>query len=311
MRTWCVRLLAAGVIFCAVAVGQDAPGSESNFDKTTFEIYVRHLFAWGPDIKVEIGEPRLSAVKGLREVTVLASAGGASLEQTFFVSADGKKIIRGAMYDLEQNPFKSELDKLASLNGPSLGTPGAPVVLVLFTDFQCPYCREMARILKDNLLKTYPKQVRLYLQEFPLEQIHPWAKDAALAGRCFNQQSPELFWRFHDWIFEHQAEITPSNLKEKVLGFAETAGADLLQLNRCLDSRMMEGEVMLSVELARSLQLNSTPTLFINGRRIVAQVGWEQLRSIIDSEIEYQKTAKNAGDTNCCEVSLPSPLLGR
>ncbi len=306
-----MRLAAAGMIFCAVAAGQTAAAPKGDFDKTAFEIYVRHLFAWGPDIKVEIGEPKQSAVKGLREVLVLASAGGASLEQTFFVSEDGKKIIRGAMYDLDQNPFKSDLDKLASLNGPSLGTPGAPVVLVLFTDYQCPYCREMARILKENLLKTYPKQVRLYLQEFPLEQIHPWARDAALAGRCFNQQSPELFWRFHDWIFEHQPDITPANLREKIAGFAETSGADLLQLNRCLDSKMMEGEVMLSVELARSLQLNSTPTLFINGRRIAAQIGWEQLRSIIDSEIEYQKTAKNAGDTACCEVSLPSPLVGR
>ena len=163
-------------------------------------------------------------------------------------------------------------------------------------------------MLRENLIKTYPKEVRLYLKEFPLEQLHPWAKAGAMAGRCVLQQGEEAYWKFHDWVFDQQPQITPENLLNKVMDFAQPRQIDVLQLGRCLDTGMMEAEVNMSVELAMTLGLNGTPSLFINGRRVAPQATWEQLRGIIASEIQYQKTAKNAGDAACCEVSLPSPL---
>jgi protein-disulfide isomerase len=143
------------------------------FDKATLEAYVRHLYAWGKEVKVEIGAARPSAVEGLSEVPVRASAEGASVEQVFLVSKDGKKIIQGTVYDVTDNPFRADLNKLTGLSGASLGTPGAPVVLVLFTDYQCPYCRVEAQMLRKNLLATYPNEVRLYLQEFPARADPP------------------------------------------------------------------------------------------------------------------------------------------
>ena len=73
----------------------------------------------------------------------------------------------------------------------------------------------------------FPTQVRVYFKDFPLEPIHPWAKPAAIAGRCVFRQKPAAFWDFHDWIFEHQGEITVENLKDKVDGVGENeiAGA--------------------------------------------------------------------------------------
>jgi len=309
-------LLLALAVSCVPAAGQRAapakpaskPVAKTAFDKPTLETYVRHLFAWGEDVKLEIGEPTPSTVAGLSEVRVRASAGAASIEQLYFVSKDGRKIIQGVAYDIADHPFRSELNKLGQVTGPSLGTPGAPVVLVLFTDYQCPYCREEAKMLRENLIKTYPKEVRLYLKEFPLEQLHPWAKAGAMAGRCILQQGEEAYWKFHDWIFDQQPQITPENLRGKVMDFAQSRQIDVLQLGRCLDTGVMEAEVNMSVELARTLGLNGTPSLFINGRRVAPQVTWEQLRGIIANEIQYQKTAKNAGDTACCEVKLPSPL---
>ncbi len=311
-KRWCLCLLLLTLAGMPAACQKPAPSkpaaAKSAFDKATLEAYVRHLYAWGGEVKVEIGAPKPSPVAGLSEVIVKASAEGASVEQPFLVSKDGKSIIQGTVYDITDNPFRADLDKLTSLNGPSLGTPGAPVVLVLFTDYQCPYCRVEAQMLRKNLLATYPKEVRLYLQEFPLEQIHPWAKAAAMAGRCFLQQGEASYWDYHDWVFAQAPQITPENLKEKVIAFAQSKGVDALQMNRCLDSNVMEGEIAMSVALARSLNLNATPTLFINGRRIAAQLSWDQMREIIDSEIVYQKTANNAGDKDCCSVSLPSPL---
>ena len=154
------------------------------------------------------------------------SQGNASQEETFYVSKDGQKIIRGTVFDLDQNPFKPDLDKIKTEYQPSIGTPGAPVVLVEFSDFECPYCREQAKMLHDNLLTAYPKEVRLYYLDFPLETLHPWAKSAAMMGRCIFHQNASAFWDYHDWIFQHQEEITPDNLKDKVLEFAKGKGID-------------------------------------------------------------------------------------
>jgi hypothetical protein len=162
----------AGGLFAADA----PPAKKTAFDKAAMEVYVRHLFVWNNQIKVEVGDPKPSPVPGFQEVKVRASAGAVQHEESFFVSKDGQKILRGVAYDVNQNPFKPQLDKLNTELQPSFGTPGAPVVLVLFSDFECPYCKEEAKVLRTNLLNTYPKDVRLYFKDFPLSQIHPWAK---------------------------------------------------------------------------------------------------------------------------------------
>ena len=130
-----------------------------------------------------------------------------------------------------------------------MGTPGATVVLVEFSDFECPYCKEEAKMLRENLLAAYPKQVRLYYKEFPLVSIHPWAKPAAIAGRCVFQQAAATFWDYHDWIYAHQGEITAANLKEKVMEWAKTAkDIDTLQLNACIDNRASEAAIDKNME---------------------------------------------------------------
>lgn len=281
----------------------------SALDKATLESYIRHLSVWGPQIKVEISDPKPTPLPGMLEVKVRASVGAVSQDEIFYVSKDGQKIVRGTVYDVKENPFKADLDKLKTDLQPSIGTPGAPVVLVLFSDFECPYCKEEAKVLRSNLISTYPKQVRLYFKDFPLEQIHPWAKAAAIAGRCVFKQSPTAFWDYHDWVYEHQNEITKENFRDKALEFAKTKEIDALQLGRCMDTRATEAEVDKTVNEALDLHVTSTPTLFVNGRRLPSQVAWPDLRMIIDMEIEYQKTAKNAGEDCGCELKLPVPTL--
>lgn len=302
------RLLPLLALFWAPA-GQPADTKASALNKATLEAYVRHLSVWGPQIKVEVGDPKPSPLPGMVEVKVHASAGAASQDEILYVSKDGQKIMRGVVFDVKENPFKADLDKLKTDLQPSFGTPGAPVVLVLFSDFQCPYCKEEAKVLRTNLLSTYPKQVRLYFKDFPLEQIHPWAKAAAIAGRCVFKQSPTAFWDYHDWIYDHQNEITKDNLRDKILEFAKGKEIDALQLGRCMDTRATEAEVDKTINEAHELHVMSTPTLFVNGRRLPSQVAWPDLRMIIDLEIEYQKTAKNAGEDCGCEVKLPAPAL--
>jgi len=288
---------------------QSATVKKSALDKQTLETYVRHLFVWGPQIKVEVGDPKPSTIPGMLDVNVHASAGEASQDELFYVSKDGQRIIRGSVFDVTENPFKADLDKLKTDSQPNFGTPGAPVVLVLFSDFQCPYCRDEAKMLRANVVSSYPKEVRVYFKDLPLVQIHPWAKPAAIAGRCVFKQNPDAFWAYHDWVYEHQAEITAETFRDKIMEFAKGKEIDALQLGRCMDTKSTEPEVDKSISEARDLRINGTPTLFINGRRLANQSAWSDLRQVIDQEIEYQKVAKNAGEDCGCLVSLPAPQL--
>ena len=289
---------------------EKAPAKKSAFDKPTLEAYVRHLFVWGPTIKVELGEPKPSPLAGFDEILVHASAGEASADETLYVSKDGQKIVRGNFFEIDKNPFKPQLDKLRTELQPSFGTPGAPVVIVLFSDFECPYCKEEAKSLRSNLISTYPKEVRLYFKDLPLSQIHPWAMPAAIAGRCIFKQNPAAFWDYHDWIYEAQADVTADNLKSKILEYVKGKEIDPVQLERCMDSKATQPEIDKSMAEAKALGVNATPTLFVNGRQLVGpSSAWANLRQVIDYEIEYQKTAKNAGEDCGCEVKLPSPTL--
>ncbi|HWB86412.1 MAG TPA: DsbA family protein [Bryobacteraceae bacterium] len=296
---------AAAALLLATAVPAQ---KKSALDKATLEAYVRHLFVLGPQVQVEVQPPKPSDLPGFLSVTVHAQAGNASQDFPFYVSKDGSKIIQGSVFDVNHNPFKDELDKLKTEGAPSFGTAGAPVVLVEFSDFECSYCKQEAKVLRDNLLKEYPTQVRFYFKYFPLETIHPWAKAAAIASACVFRQSPADFWSYHDWIFEHQESITAENLKSQVLDWAKSQkDLDALKLGECMDTKATEADIDKTVAEGRALNITSTPTLFINGRRLAGVADWPTLKSIIDYEIEYQKTAKDAGDNCGCDVKLNVP----
>ncbi|MDQ6678769.1 MAG: thioredoxin domain-containing protein, partial [Acidobacteriota bacterium] len=246
------------------------------FNKSVFESYVRHLFVWPTAIQVEVGDPKPGPIPGFDEVRVRASQGKASQEEVFYVSKDGRKIIRGQVFDIAQNPFKSDLDKIKTELRPSMGTPGAPVVLVEFSDFECHFCRDEAKTLRENLLKDYPKEVRLYFMDFPLESVHPWARAAADAGQCIFKMNPAAFWDYHDWIFEQQEQIAAGNLEAKVLEFARTKELDGDKLKACMNSKTFDASVEQSLAQGRALGVQSTPTLFVNGRKLVGAVDWRE-----------------------------------
>jgi protein-disulfide isomerase len=281
-------------------------------DRGALEFYVRHLFAeWPAEAKIDFSAPTPSEIPGLSQVIVTGTLQGATAQQKLLMTADGKKFIMGTIYDLKANPFRDEIALLKTDSAPSMGTPGAPVKLVLFTDFLCPYCRVQAQTLRENLLKTYPTEVRLYFKDYPLEQLHAWSKQTSIAGRCVYRQNPQLFWRYHDWVFDQQAQLTQENFSSGVLEFAKDKEIDTMQLRSCMDSRATEAEVNQSMREGQGLYIDQTPTLFINGRRTTGAMQWSQLKAMIDAEIAYQKVAKNAGDTPCCEVTPLLPQVKR
>lgn len=299
-------LIAVLCLFLGQLGGQVKP--QGGIDKPALEAYVRHLLAIMPEVTIKIDDPKPSMVSDLQQIDVHLTYMGRSQDEVFFVTKDGQKLVRGYLYDLKKNPFQADLDKLKTDLSPSFGAAGAPVVIVIFSDFECPNCKEEAKILRENLPINFAKEVRLYFKDKPLVEIHPWAKAAAIAGRCVFRQDPAAFWRYHDWMYEHQGEINADSLKAKVLEFVKTApDLDGMQLGRCIDTKATEAEVDASMEQAKLLHVDATPTIFVNGRRLVGNYPWVNLEQIINGELNYQKTAQNAGE-KCCEVSIPSPL---
>ncbi|MDX2269810.1 MAG: DsbA family protein [Bryobacter sp.] len=306
MQRILVALLSA--VLCLSAQTPKKNAAKPGFDKQKFEQYVRHLNLWPAEITVEVRDPKPSEeLAGFQWVEVKASLGERFTEQRFLVNKEQTRVIQGEVLDLTANPFQKQIGVINNAGSPALGTAGAPVVVALFTDFQCPYCKQEADVIRKNLIQTFPKEVRLYFHDFPLEQIHPWARTAAIAGRCAHLQGDEGFWKFHDWAFAQQQQLKPETFRSQLMAWAPQNGLDILQLTRCFDNKETEELVNKDLAMGRELKLNSTPTLFVNGRKLAGSVDWESLKRVIEMELKYQETAKNAGDTACCSVSLTTP----
>ena len=282
-----------------------ASNKKSTFDRAAVGEYVKTIEMWPKDLELKIGDPKASAyLPGFQEFTVGAIyQGNEVLQRQYYMSPDGQRFIQGNVFMLSKHPFQRNIDKLKTDLMPSFGTPGAPVTLVVFSDFQCPFCREEAKTIREQLPKEFPTEVRIYYKEFPLTSIHPWAMKSAVAGRCVFRAKPEAFWDYHDWIFDKQADITAENVTSKILEWAGVKGLDTLALTRCMETSATEPEVRKNMAEGLSLGVDRTPTMFLNGRPLEG-MQWEQLKARIAFELGYQKTAKNAGE-KCCEVTIP------
>jgi protein-disulfide isomerase len=301
--------LAVGLTMAPAAPAQTAP-ARNGLNKAWMEIYARHLWALPSEFEVTVADPKPSPdLPGFKEVVIHLAQGKASQDAKLLVSDDGTRIVEGTVYDAGANAFKKNLDKLNTQGAASEGPAGAPVTIVEFTDFECPYCKLQAQILRENLKTKYPTQVRFYFKEFPLESIHEWAKAAAVNGRCVLRQSPEVFWEYHDWVYAHQDGFTAKNLKEQVMAWAQgRKDLDSLQLGRCIDEQATAKEVEATMEQGKALGVDGTPTLFINGRHVAAGVTeWEGLKRYIDSELEYLAKVGGAAAAKPAAAKPPAP----
>jgi protein-disulfide isomerase len=261
--------IVTGLVFIIlVATGstaaQTAPQSEL---QKKIERYLRHVYAFGQDVKLVVPEPKDSEVAGLLVTTVELTSGDGHDTAKMYVSKDGKFLLRGDVVDMGKDPMAENLAKIDLKNVPSVGIPTASVTVVEFADFECPVCRQLHEQMR-TLLPNYP-QVKFYFKDFPIEQIHPWAKTAALAGRCAFNQNPKSFWKIYDGFYDGQDLISAANAWDKAVDFAAQAGLDQAAFKSCLASPEATAAIEASVANAKLLEVTSTPTIFVNGRRVV------------------------------------------
>ena len=242
-----------------------APKPGSLEDKV--EKYLRNMYAWGPQYEIKLGATKPTAIPNLLEVAVTVGFQGQSDTAVVYVTTDGKYIFRGELSDMTIDPLAETRSKLHPGNSPSMGPTDAKITLIEFADFECPSCRQLDRILRD-LLPQHP-EIRLVYKDFPLTTIHPWAMTAALAGQCAAKQSPASFWKLHDTIFDAQDLITPSNVWEKMSDFASQIGLNVETFRTCMSNPETAQEIDKTTEEGHELNVTATPTIFVNGRRIV------------------------------------------
>ncbi|MHB8811471.1 MAG: thioredoxin domain-containing protein, partial [Desulfobulbaceae bacterium] len=164
---------------------------------------------------------------------------------------------------------------------PFLGKENAPVVLALFSDFQCPYCSKIQPLL-DQMLEKNPETVKIAFKNLPLTNIHNMAEPAALAALAAHNQGK--FWQMHDALFAMNSELSA----EKIQAAAKEIGLDMTKFNADLNSEANKQRLIKDMTDARQAEVSGTPSLFINGRRVNDRSP-EAMQKMIDEEVAKAK----------------------
>lgn len=166
---------------------------------------------------------------------------------------------------------------VATTGRPMRGKPNAPVQIIEFSDFQCPFCFRAHPIVK-QVLSTYGDRVSLVYRHYPL-QNHPNARPAAEASACANEQG--RFWEYHDRLFANQSRLSDADLK----WHAAELGLDAGRFNNCFDQRKYQDDVDADIDAAEAVGVSGTPAFFINGRPLSGAQPFESFKRVIDEEL--------------------------
>ena len=256
--------------------------------EATVDSFLQQTFGYDKNVTWKISSIKPS-MPGLAEVTVvLASPQGQQLSK-FYVSADGQHALLGEVIPFGARPFdpaKKALEK--GITGPERGPKDSPVTIVEFGDLQCPACKA-AQPPIEALVAAEPN-ARFVFQNFPLE-MHNWAAKGAAYADCVGRVSNDAFWKFVAKTYESQSDITAENADEKLTAIADAAGVKGSDVAACSAKPDTKARVDASLTLGKAVDVNSTPTLFINGRKIgnITQIPADTLKGLVDFASQQAK----------------------
>lgn len=254
----------------------------------TVNAFLQQTFGYNSQMSWKVQDIKPSVAQGLAEIDVMIVSPQGQQPNKFYVSADGEHAVVGDIIPFGAHPFAADLKKLKKgIDGPSRGPADAPILLVEFSDLQCPHCKEAQPVI-DKLLSE-EKNVRLVYQNFPLP-MHNWAAKAAAYADCIGRTSNDAFWKFIEGTYAAQTDLTESNADEKLNSITDAAGAKSADIATCAAKTETVGRVERSVELGKSLNVSSTPSLFINGRLVgVGSIPYDSLKSLVEFSARESK----------------------
>lgn len=228
-----------------------------------------------------------------RAITISA-AEGQKFEVELFTNAAGDKGVlaqRFALFD-EAHPWEQvDMKSLHLDNRATLGPAGAPIQLVEFADFECPYCARAFSEVETLVNTSYKGRVHLIWKNFPLA-VHPWAEQAAIAAECVREQNPAAFWTVAGDFYHDQSDINVQNLREHIDGYVSTLGLDAKALNACILGNDAESRIEQDKKDGNAIHLNSTPTFLINGIPVVGLPSSNVFDFVITSQLQERNAAK-------------------
>ena len=248
----------------------------------TVNSFMQESFGYDSSITWRILDIKPSEAQGLAEVLVLISNPQGQQTSRFFVSPDGQHAVIGEVIPFGARPFdpaKLKLEK--GVIGPARGPAKSPVQIVEFSDLQCPHCKAAQPTL-DKLMADEPN-VKLVFQNFPLPS-HDWAAKGAAYGDCVGRASSDAFWKFLQGTYDAQSEITAATADEKLTAIADKAGVKGSDMAACAAKPETTARVEQSLALGRSVDVNSTPSIFVNGRKIgsIEQMPYDVLKKLVE-----------------------------
>ncbi len=250
--------------------------------KQTIESFLKAMFSYDPNISYNVLQIKPTAVPQVSEVDVQLKTPEGVQPMKFYVLPDQKWAIAGDMIPFGADPFAPVREELAArAHGPSRGPANAPVTIVEFSDLECPACKA-AQPTIERLLTDVP-DVHFIFQNFPLEQLHPWAFKAAEYADCVSKNKPDAFWKFIELDYTNQEQVTTENVDQKMKEFAAQAGASPEAVTACVAEPATAARVRESIALGEAVHLTGTPTLYVNGRRIqnVLGVPYDMLKQLV------------------------------
>jgi protein-disulfide isomerase len=241
-----------------------------------------------------IGPPTPTPFSGVSGRTITISAGnGQKIELELFTSGSADKAMlaqRFAYFDPSHPWDKVDLKQLHIDDRPTLGPASAPIEIVEFADFECPYCARAFNEVETLVTNTYKDRVRLVWKNFPLS-MHPWAEQAAIAAECSRQQNPEAFWTFARNFYRDQSEITPQNLRQHIDSYSTSLHLDGKALNACMLADAAEARVEQDKKDAEAIHIASTPTFIVNGVPVIGLPSSNVFDFVITSQMHERAAA--------------------
>ncbi len=279
------RSAAAVLLLVACALAQSPLSPEV---RHRIERQVRASSQPPADAQITIGAPVASKDwPGYDAVAVTIADSESSRTMQFLLSPDRNRLIYVRSFDLTQDPFQKIMRSIDLTGRPVRGTPGAPVTIVVFDDYQCPFCAKLYITLFNEVMNRYRDRVQVVLKDFPITAAHPWAMDAAVVANCLAAQNDAQYWKFSDYVHTHQQEMTQKwqASKDAFLQLALRQGIDSrldgASLSSCV-ARRNTSVLDKSLAEGRALGISGTPVAFINGELFEGALTSDELRTAID-----------------------------
>ncbi len=256
----------------------------------------KHFKIPSPEL-IKLGPAFRTPVEGLfaRQLIVTTDQGQNVSTTLFFDKTESKAII-GQYIDTSMEAWgRTNMGSVTLDDRPSQGPANAPVTIVEFADFECPFCAQAFSVIETLVNTTYKGKVRVIFKAYPLN-AHPWAMKAAEAAECARMQNPDAFWDFARYFYTNQGSINTKNIQDNVDKLAKSQKLDEPSLKACMDSPQTEVRIKQDQNDGNSIRVSSTPTFFVNGIPVVGLQDAKIMDFVIDSELAGKGPSASAAN---------------